>query len=118
MSWRQTGMAQTIERLNSTAAKNGKATAPTATAVTSTETTERVVARRRLEAKKAKLTAVNEADRTESKDIGSPLVAPDGTLRMVPNLGRTVTVVGTVTNVDVNDGPHPKNIRGELGKAM
>ena len=37
---------------------------------------------------------------------------------MVPNLGRTVQVVGTVTNVDVNDGPHPKNIRGELGKAM
>ena len=25
---------------------------------------------------------------------------------------------GMVTNVDVNDGPHPKNIRGELGKAM
>ena len=36
----------------------------------------------------------------------------------MPNLGRTVTVVGMVTNVDVNDGPHPKNIRGELGKAM
>ena len=36
----------------------------------------------------------------------------------MPNLGRTVTVVGMVTNVDVNDGPHPKNVRGELGKAM
>jgi hypothetical protein len=36
----------------------------------------------------------------------------------VPDLGRTVAVVGMVTNVDVNDGPHPKNVRGELGKAM
>lgn len=110
-------MAQTIERLNRTAAKNGKATATTVTAEPSTATTERVVARRTREAKNARATAVNEATRV-STDIGSPLVAPDGTLRMVPDLGRTVHVVGTVTNVDVNDGPHPKNIRGELGKAM
>ena len=75
------------------------------------------LARRKREAKNAKLTAVYEAYQSAT-DIGSPLVAPDGTLRMVPNLGRSVTVVGTVTNVDVNDGPHPKNIRGELGKAM
>jgi reductive dehalogenase len=107
-------MAQTIERLNSTTAKNGN---ETVTARPSTATDEQVVARRAREAKNAKATAVNEAART-STDIGSPLVAPDGTLRMVPDLGRTVRVVGTVTNVDVNDGPHPKNIRGELGKAM
>ncbi|MDP8924462.1 MAG: 4Fe-4S dicluster domain-containing protein [Chloroflexota bacterium] len=106
-------MAQTIERADRTVRRNAK----TAAADPSTATTEQVVARRAREAKSAKATAVNEADRT-STDIGSPLVAPDGTLRMVPDLGRTVRVVGTVTNVDVNDGPHPKNIRGELGKAL
>src|SRR6266536_1176512 len=67
--------------------------------------------------KNADKTAAYEAHQSQT-ELGSPLVAPDGTLRMVPNLGRTVRVVGTVTNVDVNDGPHPKNIRGELGKAM
>jgi reductive dehalogenase len=110
-------MAQTIERLNDTTAKSGTATAKPATAAPSTTVDEQVIARRALQAKKAKATAVNEADRLTG-DIGSPLVAPDGTLRMVPDLGRSVRVVGTVTNVDVNDGPHPKNIRGELGKAM
>jgi hypothetical protein len=104
-------MAQTIEQMNSPEAKQQQA--PTGPATVD----ERVLARRAREAKKAKATAVNEADRV-STDIGSPLVAPDGTLRIVPNLGRTVTVVGMVTNVDVNDGPHPKNVRGELGKAM
>ena len=77
---------------------------------------ERVLARRAREAKKAKRPPSTRP--IVSTDIGSPLVAPDGTPRTVPNLGRTVTVVGMVTNVDVNDGPHPKNIRGELGKAM
>ncbi|MGE3912302.1 MAG: reductive dehalogenase domain-containing protein [Chloroflexota bacterium] len=65
----------------------------------------------------AKATATTETV-SPTEDIGSPLVAPDGTLRMVPDLGRTVRVVGTVTNVDTNDLPHPKNIRGELGKAL
>ena len=106
-------MAQTIERMNSPEAK--KQQAPTGPEEATVD--ERVLARRAREAKKAKATAVNEADRV-STDIGSPLVAPDGTPRTVPNLGRTVTMVGMVTNVDVNDGPHPKNIRGELGKAM
>jgi len=105
-------MAQTIERMNSPEAKKPQVSTGPAAVVD-----ERVLARRAREAKKAKSTAVNEADRV-STDIGSPLVAPDGTLRVVPNLGRSVTVVGMVTNVDVNDGPHPKNIRGELGKAM
>ena len=107
-------MAQTIERLTSITPKSGE---KNGTAGPSTTTVEQVVARRKLEAKNAKATAVYEAHQS-STELGSPLVAPDGTLRMVPNLGRTVQVVGTVVNVDVNDGPHPKNIRGELGKAM
>jgi hypothetical protein len=106
-------MAQTIEGMNSPETKEQEA--PTGPAAATVD--ERVLARRAREAKQAKATAVNEADRV-STDIGSPLVAPDGTPRTVPNLGRTVTVVGMVTNVDVNDGPHPKNVRGELGKAM
>jgi reductive dehalogenase len=111
-------MAQTIERMNSPEMNSPEAKrrqAPIGPAEAAVD--ERVLARRAREAKQAKATAVNEADRV-STDIGSPLVAPDGTPRTVPNLGRTVTVVGMVTNVDVNDGPHPKNIRGELGKAM
>jgi len=79
----QTGMAQTIERMNSPEAK--KPQVPTGPAAS---VDERVLARRAREAKKAKATAVNEADRL-STDIGSPLVAPDGTPRVVPNLGRS-----------------------------
>ena len=109
-------MAQTIERMNSTAAKDRKRRQLCDCRAAHGEGRRRRDAARR-EAKKAKATAVNEADRV-STDMGSPLVAPDGTPRTVPNLGRTVQVVGTVINVDVNDGPHPKNIRGELGKAM
>ena len=36
----------------------------------------------------------------------------------MPNLGRTVRVVGPVVNVDTSQLPHPKNQRGELGKAL
>jgi reductive dehalogenase len=35
-----------------------------------------------------------------------------------PYLGRTVRIVGPVVNVDMNQSPHPKNQRGELGKAL
>jgi len=35
-----------------------------------------------------------------------------------PNLGRTVRVVGPVINIDTSQLPHPKNQRGELGKAL
>jgi reductive dehalogenase len=35
-----------------------------------------------------------------------------------PDLGRTVRVVGPVVNVDTSQLPHPKNQRGELGKAL
>src|SRR5438132_5139412 len=35
-----------------------------------------------------------------------------------PDLGRSVQIVGPVEPVDPNLGPHPKNSRGELGKAL
>src|SRR6266498_2392021 len=35
-----------------------------------------------------------------------------------PYLGRSVKIVGPVGNVDRNQSPHPKNQRGELGKAL
>ena len=35
-----------------------------------------------------------------------------------PYLGRTVRIVGKVVNVDMNQSPHPKNARGELGKPL
>ena len=62
---------------------------------------------------------------TESRATDS-LVAADGTLRTLPSgafdappdFGRTVRVVGPVVNVHTEDLPHPKNSRGELGKAL
>jgi ferredoxin len=36
----------------------------------------------------------------------------------LPNLGRSVRVVGPITNVDPKTLPHPMNQRGELGKAL
>ena len=111
-------MHETIERPATTTRTNGKGavTARPATPSRNGDVKDVVTTRQR-QAKKADRTAVYEA-KDSQPEIGSPLVAPDGTLRMVPNLGRSVQVVGTVVNVDVNDGPHPKNIRGELGKAM
>src|SRR5262244_4486848 len=35
-----------------------------------------------------------------------------------PYLGRSARIVGPVANVDMNQTPHPKNSRGELGKAL
>jgi len=35
-----------------------------------------------------------------------------------PYLGRSVRIVGPVANVDMNQTPHPRNSRGELGKAL
>jgi reductive dehalogenase len=43
---------------------------------------------------------------------------PGAPLPMVPNLGRSVRVVGPVVNVETSQLPHPKNQRGELGKAL
>ena len=52
---------------------------------------------------------------------GTTPIPSDGTHQPVPggpDLGRTVRVVGPVTNVNTNQLPHPKNSRGELGKAL
>src|SRR5919108_1480769 len=35
-----------------------------------------------------------------------------------PYLGRSVRIVGPHVNVDMNQSPHPKNSRGELGKPL
>ena len=35
-----------------------------------------------------------------------------------PYLGRSVRIVDKVVNVDMNQSPHPKNQRGELGKPL
>src|SRR5881397_3058733 len=35
-----------------------------------------------------------------------------------PYLGRSVRIVGQLVNVDMNQSPHPKNQRGELGKPL
>ena len=35
-----------------------------------------------------------------------------------PYLGRSVRIVGPHVNVDMNQSPHPKNARGELGKPL
>ena len=35
-----------------------------------------------------------------------------------PHLGRSVKLVGPHVNVDMNQSPHPKNQRGELGKPL
>src|SRR5678815_1123676 len=44
---------------------------------------------------------------------------PAGTeLPPPPYLGRSVRIVGQVVNVDMNQSPHPKNARGELGKPL
>ena len=57
---------------------------------------------------------------SESKDRangGQPLPFYEK-LPGAPDLGRSVRVVGQVTNVDMNQSPHPRNQRGELGKAL
>jgi reductive dehalogenase len=51
-------------------------------------------------------------------DGGAPPVESRTPVPGAPNLGRTVKVVGPVEPVDPNQGPHPKNSRGELGKAL
>jgi reductive dehalogenase len=43
---------------------------------------------------------------------------PEHSAFPAPELGRTVHVVGPVTNVDPQTLPHPMNQRGELGKAL
>ncbi len=52
--------------------------------------------------------AVDEGESARGKPAGPP----------PPYLGRSVRIVGPVANVDMNQSPHPKNRRGELGKAL
>ena len=58
----------------------------------------------------------------ETDTQASPESAPEVTLPQssfpTPYLGRTVRIVGPVQNVDTNQMPHPKNSRGELGRAL
>src|SRR5437867_7292070 len=60
--------------------------------------------------------------KTEAEPWPGGTDAPsDPTLPTVPDspdLGRSVRVVGPVVNVDMDQSPHPKNNRGELGKAL
>lgn len=48
---------------------------------------------------------------TESTNVQANIPPP-------PYLGRSVRIVGPVVNVDMNQSPHPKNQRGELGKPL
>ncbi len=52
--------------------------------------------------------AVDEGESARGNPAGPP----------PPYLGRSVRIVGPVANVDMNQSPHPKNRRGELGKAL
>jgi reductive dehalogenase len=49
---------------------------------------------------------------------GTPVSEPLPRAPGSPDLGRTVRIVGPVINTDMNKSPHPKNQRGELGKAL
>jgi len=57
---------------------------------------------------------VSEATATR-KGSGTKRVLDE--LPVLPNYGRTAEVVGPVINVNTEQMPHPKTIRGELGKA-
>src|SRR5438876_1571599 len=48
----------------------------------------------------------------------SMAVTPGTETSRPPYLGRSVRIVGPVANVDMNQTPHLKNSRGELGKAL
>src|SRR5438309_10561943 len=48
----------------------------------------------------------------------SMAVTPGTESSRPPYLGRSVRIVGPVANVDMNQTPHPRNSRGELGKAL
>jgi reductive dehalogenase len=57
---------------------------------------------------------------TETKET-APVNGANGKQAAVsppPYLGRSVRIVGPHVNVDMNQSPHPKNQRGELGKPL
>src|SRR5436309_15092585 len=55
--------------------------------------------------------SLTDSEGPQPGQVGGGFTAP-------PDLGRTVHVVGPVEPVDPTQGPHPKNSRGELGKAL
>src|SRR5579871_184120 len=64
--------------------------------------------------------AVEIENGTEAWPAGTGVPADPSlpTVPGTPDLGRTVRYVGPVINTDMNQSPHPKNNRGELGKAL
>src|SRR4051794_26425183 len=58
------------------------------------------------------VTLQNPAEQSTESTSGQANIPPP------PYLGRTVKIVGKVVNVDMNQSPHPKNQRGELGKPL
>jgi len=57
------------------------------------------------------------ADTVEAAKAAKPLNGADPEFP-IPYLGRSVRIVEPVVNVDMTQSPHPKNQRGELGKAL
>ena len=55
---------------------------------------------------------------TPAAPNGTATSQADGAALPPPDFGRTVRVVGPVIPVDTSQLPHPKNQRGELGKAL
>jgi len=55
---------------------------------------------------------------TQTATEDEPRPVTDTKTQAPPYLGRSVRIVGPVENVDMRQSPHPKNRRGELGKAL
>src|SRR5437660_10700219 len=54
----------------------------------------------------------------QNENNGATHSQPSTDLPPPPYLGRSVRIVGPHVNVDMNQSPHPKNQRGELGKPL
>src|SRR2546425_7630440 len=52
------------------------------------------------------------------KGVCTMAVTPAHNTPPPPYLGRSVRIVGPVANVDMNQTPHPRNSRGEMGKSL
>ena len=55
---------------------------------------------------------------SKAEILEEPAVESGSSEFPTPYLGRTVRIVGPHVNVDMNESPHPKNARGELGKPL
>jgi len=62
--------------------------------------------------------AVTTAPTTPDSSEGQIAEGVDQKIPPPPYLGRSVRIVGPVANIDMKQSPHPKNRRGELGKAL